>query len=186
MEADDLMLTVVDVLIREQVPYLLVGSFSSNYWGIPRSTKDVDLVVELGGQPVQAITKHLDVRFQLQPQMSFESVTGTQRHILDIAGTQFQVELFRLSNDPHDRERFARRVNVPWSGRRVALPTAEDVIVTKLRWLSHLRRNKDWDDVQQVMSVQRDQLDWSYLQKWCALHETRNLLDQIRDSLPSA
>ena len=42
-----LMVRVADALTGSGVAYLLTGSFSSNYYGIPRSTKDADFVVEL-------------------------------------------------------------------------------------------------------------------------------------------
>ena len=186
MEVEKLMLDVVEVIEREQIPYMLVGSFSSNYYGIPRSTKDVDLVVELGSQSVHAITRHLDSRFHLQPQMAFESVTGTARHIIDVVGSPFKIEIFRLSGDAHDHERFQRRIRVPWRDRHVWLPSAEDVIVTKLRWLSGLRRNKDWDDSLHVASVQRDKLDWAYIERWCEQHGTREIVRELRAAIPEA
>ncbi len=35
------------VFDRQKVPYMVVGSYSSNFYGIPRSTEDADLVVHL-------------------------------------------------------------------------------------------------------------------------------------------
>ena len=40
----------------------------------------------------------------------------------------FKVELFQLNDDPHDRERFRRRVRMVVLGRAAWAPTAEDVI----------------------------------------------------------
>lgn len=180
METVSLAFEVVDAIEREQIPYMLVGSFSSNIWGVPRSTKDLDLVVELGSQSIHSITRHLDSKFRLQPQMAFESVTGTARHIIDVEGTHFKVEIFRLSGDPHDQERFQRRVQVRWRNRLIWFPSPEDVIVTKLRWLAGLRRNKDFDDALQVAKVLRKELDWPYMERWCEKHETRPLLDELR------
>jgi nucleotidyltransferase AbiEii toxin of type IV toxin-antitoxin system len=180
MEIEAVMGAVIDVLNRRQIPYLLVGSFSSNYFGVPRSTKDVDIVIQLGAQPLAELVRELGSGFSLQSQVGFESVTGSTQYILDVAGTPFQVELFRVSNDPHDQQRLARRQRVQWLGREICLPTAEDVIVTKLRWLSHLSRNKDYDDVLNVMCVQSRNLDWSYLEHWCRTHGTHALLEEIR------
>ena len=39
-----IMVRVADALSAAGIPYLLAGSFSSNYYGIPRSTKDADFV----------------------------------------------------------------------------------------------------------------------------------------------
>jgi hypothetical protein len=178
------MVEVVDALERRQIPYLLVGSFSSNFYGIPRSTKDVDLVVELGQHSIGQIANELGPRYSLDRQVGFESVTGTTQYVIDVVGTRFQVELFAISNDSHDRERFARRVRVAWLDRKIWLPTAEDVIITKLRWLSHLRRNKDYDDILQVASVQRDRLDWQYINRWSDEHHTRAIVDEIRAAIP--
>jgi hypothetical protein len=150
---DEVMLAVVDVLESRAISYLLVGAFSTNFYGIPRSTKDVDFAIEIGQQSIQTVTRHLGSRFSLQQQIAFESVTGTAWYIVDVIGTPFKVEFFRIATDEHDRARFARRIHVSWFDRRVWLPTAEDVIITKLRWLSHLRRNKDYDDVLNVASV---------------------------------
>ncbi len=177
--------TVVDALNAEQIPYLLAGSFSSNFYGIPRSTKDADFVIELSGKSVMSLVKHFPPEFHLDPQVRFESVTGTLRNVIDVTGTPFQVELFRLSTDPHDQERFRRRVAIASQDRTVYLPTAEDVVITKLRWALTLGRQKDLDDIRDVLSVRIAKLDWDYVDHWCDLHGTRDILSQIRSRLPS-
>ena len=35
---------------------MVVGSMSSNIYGIPRSTKDADFVIELGNQSISRLT----------------------------------------------------------------------------------------------------------------------------------
>ena len=130
---------------------MVVGSLSSNVYGIPL-TKDADVVVELGDRSVVEIARGLGPAFRLDPQMSFETVTGTLRNELEVVGEAFKIEVFQISNDPHDRERFRRRVRADVLGRQVPIPTAEDVIVTKLRWA----RPKDKDDVRAVIAVQGD------------------------------
>jgi hypothetical protein len=114
-------------------------------------------------------------------------VTGTTRYLFHIEGDVFQIELFRLSEDQHDLARFARRKRAHSTplGRDVFLPTAEDVIVTKLRWAFHAARAKDRDDVRDVITVQGDALDWPYIHDWCERHGTRTVLDEIRASIPS-
>jgi hypothetical protein len=60
----------------------------------------------------------------------------------------------------------------------------EDVIITKLRWIQGGRRSKDWDDVRNVIAVQRDRIDWAYVYSWSDQHDTRAVLDEIRLSIP--
>ena len=50
---------VIDILEEMGIPYMLVGSFSSNAYGVARSTHDADFVIELGDQTVRAIADRL-------------------------------------------------------------------------------------------------------------------------------
>jgi len=90
------------------------------------------------------------------------------------------VELFRLSDDSFDKQRFQRRQLYEAAGRRLYFPTPEDVIIMKLRWA----RQKDIADVLSVMSVKRGKLDWAYVEKWCRQHGTLAKLEEIRQTVP--
>lgn len=94
------------------------------------------------------------------------------------------IELFLVSDDAHDRERFARRRLAKYEGHDVYVATAEDVVVTNLRWSRHGKRAKDVDDVRSVLAVRGDKLDWPYIHQWCDAHGTRALLDEVRDTVP--
>jgi hypothetical protein len=177
-------LAVVDALERLGIPYMVVGSFSSNTYGVPRSTQDADFVIQLGSHSVREIADQLGPAFRLDPQMAFETVTMTTKHTLEIPDIPFKIELFHLSDEPHDQERFRRRRRWKLLGRDVFLPTPEDVVVTKLRWTQRVRRNKDWDDVRDVIAVQGEALDWGYVYHWADQHGTRATLDEIRQSIP--
>ena len=96
----------------------------------------------------------------------------------------FAIELFHLSEDAHDQERFRRRRRVKLFNREVSLPTVEDVIITKLRWCLQGRRSKDWDDARNVIAVQGERIDWDYVYSWCDHHGTRAVLEDIRQSIP--
>jgi hypothetical protein len=166
------------------IPFMLSGSMATNYYGISRSTKDADFVVQMEGFSIVEVAKRLGPPFRLDPQMSFETVTGTYRHIFLIEGSPFKVEVFLVSQDEHDRERFARRVRMVCEDTEIWVSTVEDVIVTKLRWSKQGRRTKDVDDVRNVIAVQADAIDWEYVYRWCDVHNTHQLLDQIRASIP--
>ena len=186
MTSDQAVTQVLDVLESLQIPYMIVGSLASTQYGISRSTKDADIVVELGSRPIQTITRQLSGEFQLNPQIMFETVTGTTRHLVNIPEIPFVIEFFRLSSEDYDQKRFARRRRMPINqfGREAWLLTPEDVIVTKLRWAQRAARGKDADDVRDVITVQEEFLDWDYIHGWCEQHGTRELLQEIREQIP--
>jgi hypothetical protein len=171
---------VIDALNELEIAYMLTGSLASNMYGIVRATQDADFVVQVEACEISRIAGRLEPIFSLDPQASFETVTMTMRYVFVSADEELKVELFLLSEDPHDKARFQRRRQGTFEGRAVAVPTPEDIVVSKLRWY----RPKDIDDVRNVLSMQAGQLDEEYIQLWCDRHGTRDRLDRIRKSIP--
>jgi hypothetical protein len=181
MMAEEISLQVIDVLNSHAIPYMLVGSLSTNFHSAPRSTKDADIVVQSNLAGVARLLAGELPFLTLDSQYGFESVTGTRKLILrSTLGEGFIVELFGLGDDPHDQTRFARRQAVDWSGRTAWIATAEDAIVTKLRWSSVVGREKDLADARNVVAAQGQLLDWPYIERWCTEHGSRSILDRIR------
>jgi hypothetical protein len=181
----DIVLHFIKAFDQLSIPYMVVGSYSSNVYGRPRSTQDADFVLQLGGNPMPSLARALGSEFRIDPQMSFESVTGTMRYIALHTLSAFKVEMFLLTADPHDALRFQRRQLVDFEGTRVWLPTPEDVVITKLRWSKGGNRSKDVEDVKQVLTVQSKQLDLPYIRHWCDQHGTRDLFERLLTAVPT-
>jgi hypothetical protein len=183
LNSEQVIRRVIDSLDELAFQYVLVGSFASNIYGQARSTKDADLVVEGAPGNAAILAKKLGPEFRLDPQIKFESVTGTRRVVIVHVPTQFEIEVFELSNDPHDQSRFARRRMAQVYGGHSWVLTPEDVLITKLNWLRSANRSKDRMDVQQVIAVQSQMLDWPYIERWCDAMGSRAVLEQIRTEL---
>ena len=184
MTPDEAVVAVLAAFDAAAIPYMIVGSLASNFHGIPRSTRDADFVVALSPGSLQRLDTRLAGGLVLERQGAFESVTGTVRHLISLVGSPFVCELFELSDDPHDQARFARRVSACLLTRDSFVASAEDMIITKLRWAQGANRSKDRDDIRNMLAVQGPQLDWAYLDRWAAAHGTVELLAEIRASIP--
>ena len=186
MTADEAVVAVLDALETAGVPYMIVGSLASNFHGIPRSTRDADFVIEAPPGHLAHLGAALPPGLTLQRQGAFEAVTGTTRYLIELAGSPFVCELFVRSDDAHDRERFSRRQRVRLLERVAFVATAEDMIVTKLRWADAAGRSKDIEDIRNITAVRGSELDWAYVERWAVEHGTAGLLEQIRGSIPPA
>lgn len=174
---------VVDALEVSQIDYMLVGAFSSNVYGIARSTHDADFVVVVKPGQLRDLANRLGPDFSLDRQIEIEGVTGSSRNVVTHEPTSFQIELFRLNvKDDHDDERFRRRrrQRVAEIQRETWLPAVEDVVIQKLRW----QRRKDLDDVVSVLTVSGAIIDWTYLRSWTVKHGTDALLNEMLKEVP--
>ncbi len=186
MTADDAAVAVIDALDRAKIAFMIVGSLAANFHGIPRATRDADFLIRIGSASMSALAMALPDGLRLEPQAAFEAVTGTTRYLVTLRQSPFVCELFLCGDDPHDTARFERRERVRVLNREAFMATAEDMIVTKLRWATLAKRAKDRDDVRNIIAVRGAELDWYYIEHWCATHGTIALLGEIRDSIPPA
>jgi predicted nucleotidyltransferase len=179
--ANTIVARVLTALNQAGIAHMLVGSFARNYYADPRSTNDADLVLAVtSGEFLTSFLDAVGSDFSLNDQLTFETNTGTFRSTLVHQESGFEVELFHLSNDPYDQERFRRRRPTSYEGQPTAVLTAEDVIITKLRWA----RGKDLDDVRDVIALHGEEnLDWSYIHHWTEQHGRRAKLDDILSRL---
>lgn len=144
-------------------------------------TKDADVVVNLPSSGWSKLPSLLPEGIEMEDLMGFEMVTATRRELLRVKDSLFQIELFRLSEDAHDQSRFQCRLRQPiFQDVDVSLPTAEDVIIQKLRWSRGAKRPKDFADAVAVMQVQGKSLDWPYIERWCAEHGTLDVLAEAK------
>ncbi len=85
---------VIDALTELGVPYRIVGSFSSNHYGIPRSTQDADFVVVLEDVSIMQVARKLSPTIRVDPPLSFETFSMRCRFEATVEGDCFKIELF--------------------------------------------------------------------------------------------
>jgi len=185
MEIAEIASQVIERIEGTGIPYMLVGALAAGTYGIPRATRDVDFLVPVAtGGGVNAIIKALSDIITFEEQAVFDTLTWGKRHVgKTIAPPPIKIEFFEIFDDPFVLREFERKqeIFIPILGRSGWVPSAEDVIVQKLRW----GRSKDLDDVTDILAVQgADTLDMAYIENWCSIHETTGRLQATLVRIP--
>jgi hypothetical protein len=160
---------LIDVLARLNavgVHYMLTGSMASNYWGIPRTTHDLDFVLVLNADQVNPFVAAFGRDFFIQP----ESVRSAFRppfqfNVLDDQSA-LKADFWILRQNAFERTAFSRRVQVTLFGVAAWISAAEDVILHKLYWNQLSPSERQLGDAAGVYAVQSGALDASYLRQW--------------------
>lgn len=168
MNERELLVDCLRRLNRTGVTYYLTGSMASNYWGIPRTTHDLDFVVQLPATAVPRIVAefsgdfHLDeasVRAAWEPPHQFNAIDTR---------SALKVDFWLAGPAPFDREMLRRRLQVALFGEPAWVSTAEDVILHKLLWNQISPSDRQLGDAAGIVAVQAGELDHDYLSKWAA------------------
>jgi hypothetical protein len=106
----ELLLDCLRRLNRAELNYLLTGSMASNFWGIPRTTHDLDFVIQLPPSLVPKMVEIFSGDFYLDEaavQAAYQP--PHQFNAIDTRST-LKVDFWLLRQNPFEREMFARRM----------------------------------------------------------------------------
>jgi hypothetical protein len=175
----ELLVDCLDRLNRLGIPYMLVGSMASNYWGIPRTTHDLDFVIVLERAGIEPFAASFGEGFFLQPESILSAFDPPhQFNILD-EQSALKVDFWLLKEDSFERSAFHRRQQVTLFGTPAWVTTAEDVILHKLLWHLISPSDRQLQDAAGVYAVQRDTLDISYLRHFAPILRVDRELDSL-------
>lgn len=158
---------------------MLTGSFASVFYGSPRSTQDIDLVIELTPPQLRALLEGLPGReYYVDPDAALEALGRESLfNIIDLK-TSWKIDMIIRKSRAFSREEFSRRRRVDLEGLLLFVASAEDMIVAKLEWAKLGQSQRQIDDAAGILKIRRDSLDQSYLDRWVhelgLAHEWRN------------
>jgi hypothetical protein len=160
---------LVELLDAAGVPFMIAGSFASTAHGQPRTTQDLDVVIDppshaafdtlLGSfAPEQYYVDADAARDALRRRSMF--------NVVDLA-SGWKVDLILRKNRPFSRQEFSRRMELTLLGIQVFVATPEDTIVAKLEW-SKLAggSQRQRRDVAGIVATIGDALDRDHIERW--------------------
>jgi hypothetical protein len=174
MTERELLVDCLRRLNRTGVIYYLTGSMASNYWGIPRTTHDLDFVVQFPATTVPLIFQEFSGDFYIE-EAAVRAVYEPPHQFNAIdTRSALKVDFWLAGSEPFDQEMLHRRFQATLFGEPAWISTAEDVILHKLLriWPS----DPQLGDAAGVVAVQAAALDKDYLSRWAGeLHLSDDL-----------
>ncbi len=167
---------------RNGIAFHIGGSVASSVHGTPRSTNDIDVVVDLRHEHVAPLREALGADYYASEEMLHDAIrTRSCTNVIHLT-TAFKVDLFVKRAGTYDDVCLLRhddRALSPGS-RTFPVATAEDILLRKLEWFraGGERSDRQWSDVLGLLRIQGPRLDRNYLTRWARELGIQDLLNR--------
>src|SRR5215212_3319682 len=177
------LLQVTATLERQNITYVLVGSFASSIHGMYRSTADIDILADIDTGQIQPLLEVLQNSFYVDEHAMREAVAQGRSFNAIHFNSVFKVDIFIARSDEFALSQLNRRQLrklSPGGDEAVYVATAEDTVLAKLQWYrsGHEISNTQWNDVLGVLGTSHNSLDLEYLRTWGGKLRVEDLLQK--------
>jgi hypothetical protein len=164
----ELLRYLVETLEGLGIDYMIVGSHASIYYGEPRFTQDVDVVVELTPSTVlDFLGRFPPSEFYVSEDAARDAVAGRGRFNIIHGASGVRIDVFLGKDAEYDRLRFARRQRLPLlPGQEAYFARPEDVILYKLLYVREGGSDRHLRDVAGMLAVSGPEIDVGYVSEW--------------------
>jgi hypothetical protein len=159
------------VLDAVGIPYMVAGSLASSVHGRPRTTHDVDIVIDPSSEALDRLVAELgSAGFYVDGGVAREALRSRRQFNAIASASGFKLDLIVRKDRPFSREEFARRQRVDLAGTRLSVASAEDTILSKLEWAKKAGGSeRQLEDAAGIVRVQGTGLDRAYIARWAAV-----------------
>lgn len=167
------------------IRYVIGGGVASVYHGDPRTTVDLDLMIEADEAQVRALADRLEADFYVDAEDAVDAVRyGRSFNVIHFA-TAMKVAIYIAEHHRAAREQLDRRRTIAFEGATLSIYTAEDIAVRKLVWfrMGGEVSERQWRDVVGILRMRRGVLDHQYLDRAAEAFGVRDLLDLARQDV---
>lgn len=173
--------TVVAIVTRLRIPYMITGSVAASLHGRPRTTHDADVVIDPNLEQLDHLVLELAAHGFYVDGAAAREAFGRRRQFNAIEIRHAcKIDLIIRRDRPFSVEEFRRRtpVDLPF-GRGVTVVSAEDSVVSKLEWARLSGDSaKQLADVAAIVAM-NPSLDVAYIEHWSSVLGVVDLWHQI-------
>ncbi len=168
MEQSDLLRHLVTVLEALKLRYFVTGSVGTVFFGEPRFTNDIDVVVALQPAQIDAFCRAFPASdYYVSREAMLEAITHEGQFNIYHPASGLKIDVLVPSTSEYNESRFrrARRVH-PAPGVDAWFAAPEDLILKKMQYYQEGGSDKHLRDITGILKVSGDQLDVGYVQSW--------------------
>jgi hypothetical protein len=158
---------IVRKLEEVDLRYFITGSIASSYYGVPRFTHDIDILLAIGVKEADEVFNLLRDHGYISKEGIAEALSGSGMFNFIHGESGLKIDFWISKGDLFETSCFARCRKVEISqGFFAFMGSPEDVLLHKIYWDHLMPSERQIRDAQGIIAVQASRLDVEYIMEW--------------------
>lgn len=170
---------ICNKLEQAKVPYMLTGSFASNFYTVPRMTRDIDIVIELQTINKEKLIQVLKDEFYISLEAIDEAIDKQSMFNVIHNASVFKIDFIIRKNASYRELEFQRRKQIQLDSQTIWIVSPEDLIISKLYWAKDSSSPIQIKDIQNLFRSVKN-LDKTYLNTWIQNLHLNSIYEKVK------
>lgn len=159
---------------------MLTGGLAVSFWGLPRTTHDIDIVIKLQKKDKDKIIEAFKKDFYISEKAL--NLAIEKKFTFNIIHYQsgLKIDFWLLKKDPFRISEFKRRKKKKIFGKEIFIISPEDLILEKLLWFKQTQSTRHLEDIEGILKISK--INQNYLKNWASQQSTIKILKKILKS----
>jgi len=155
---------IIEYFNSYHIPYMLSGSIAMGIYVLPRSTKDIDFVVNLRPHDVAGLVEYFNGAYYISKDAVADAVNRQSIfNIIDHA-SGFKADFVVLKNEEYRLTEFERKRKMDFYGTQIYVVSPEDLLISKLVWVQGWQAAIQMEDIKSLALL--PDLANDYIRHW--------------------
>lgn len=163
-EQNDVLQDFAERLEKLEINYMLTGSMALVHYAMPRTTTDIDIVIQISSAHVEKFIKEFEPDYYVPHNRIREAIYRNRMFNLLNQQAIIKIDCVVLKDDEFSRQAFLRRERVKYTENfEVWIIGKEDLIISKLNWA---KTSHSEMQIRDIASMIRNGYDKEYVDLW--------------------
>ena len=161
----DILKLVARRLNDAEIDYMLSGSVALTFYGKPRMTRDIDIVILIPLRTVDRFVKLFEQDFYIDRDMAADAIRNQSMFNIIHLETVIKVDFIIRKNQEYRILEFNKRKKMKLEDQEISVVSLEDLIISKLYWAKDSFSEMQIKDIVSLIDLD---FDMDYVEEWCA------------------
>ncbi len=181
MDLISLLKIVKRKLDKAKIRYMVSGGLAVSFWGFPRTTHDIDIVIEAKKEDKEKIVNLFKKDFYISPKAAEDAIKTRFTFNIIHNKSGLKIDFWLVKKDSFGESEFKRKLKKKMFGEDIFIISQEDLILNKLMAYKETLSHSRLDDAESILKTSK--VDLIYIKKWSEKQRTNKILENVLEKI---